>query len=79
MSGELENPRAFPRSAYDGRGETDSPFPHHEQDGMTLRDWFAGKALQGILANPASEFDPEGTAKACRAYADAMLAERGKP
>jgi len=33
-------------------------FPAHHFDlaegehGMTLRDWFAGKAMQGMLANP---------------------------
>lgn len=27
-------------------------FPHEHRTGMTLRDYFAGKALQGLLANP---------------------------
>jgi len=50
--------------------------------GMSLRDWFAGKALQGFLAN---EY-PEGMVKsltgqnglghACYIVADAMLAAR---
>ena len=25
-------------------------FPLYEEDGMSLRDWFAGQALAGILA-----------------------------
>ena len=33
---------AFPRSASDC---------NHSQEGMSLRDWFAGQALMGILAS----------------------------
>jgi len=41
--------------------------------GMSLRDWFAGMALQGRahMINP-----PHRTAKGCYAIADAMLYER---
>ncbi len=58
--------------------------------GMTLRDWFAGKALQGILGNAAltaafseaNHQNPERTAEhvSKRAYdlADAMIAQREK-
>jgi hypothetical protein len=52
--------------------------------GMNLRDWFAGQALAGLLAN---EF-PDGIVKsltgqnslgvACYAVADAMLEARKK-
>ncbi|WP_307136682.1 hypothetical protein [Pseudoroseomonas cervicalis] len=48
--------------------------------GMTLRDWFAGQALAGLLACPAMRSDmtsPE-YATACWQAADAMLAERAK-
>lgn len=42
--------------------------------GMSLRDWFAGQALQGgILSDTAS---PTEQAKTAYAYADAMLAAR---
>lgn len=47
--------------------------------GMTLRDWFAGKALQGLLAS--GDEQCEAFAEAAHysyAYADAMLAERSK-
>jgi hypothetical protein len=45
--------------------------------GMTLRDYFAAKALQGLLAS--SEFNSfEGYASAAYTAADAMLAERAK-
>lgn len=60
--------RAFPTNGYG--------------DGMSLRDWFAGQALMGLLA-----FSPEGcdsggnfgfrsAAKEAYQYADAMLARR---
>lgn len=45
--------------------------------GMTLRDWFAGMALQGIChGNGDVPFD--GLAMAAYLVADAMLAERAK-
>jgi hypothetical protein len=57
--------------------------PSYSAPGMTLRDYFAGQALAGILLNyttqkfGASEFTV-GTA--AYQYADAMLAAReGKP
>lgn len=57
--------------------------------GMSLRDWFAGQALAGMLSMPS---DPEsgnfhnncgvpfiGTARYAYRMADAMLAARSKP
>lgn len=46
-------------------------------EGMSLRDYFAAKALVGCLStmNP---YDPTGIAKGAYALADAMLAERAK-
>jgi len=53
-------------------------YPHDAQSGMSLRDWFAGQALSGLIVNPdtVSVYCP----LSMRAYeiADAMLAERGK-
>jgi hypothetical protein len=55
------------------------PFP---ESGMTLRDYFAAKALQGLLAHPECDFTPMTAAAqeqaAADAYgmADAMLAAR---
>lgn len=54
--------------------------------GMTLRDYFAAKAMQGMLAYPGDDQrgshhnnnDAEGVASMSYAYADAMLAERAK-
>lgn len=63
------------------------------QVGMSLRDWFAGQALQGLLARdlqPNSldnahvnhayvrRIDPETSARTAFKIADAMLAERAK-
>ena len=47
--------------------------------GMTLRDYFAAKALQGMLADKSSGYPHREYA--CDAYslADAMLAERKQP
>lgn len=60
--------------------------------GMSLRDWFAGMALQGLLAGdtdgaPCNDQSPEAVervrkqyakdmARSADRYADAMLAER---
>jgi hypothetical protein len=60
---------------------------HITEQGMTLRDYFAAKALQGMLAN-AGPYDPEWAedspghkhawliANLCYAYADEMLKAR---
>lgn len=48
------------------------------QSGMTLRDWFAGKAMQGLIACPMQpQSGPEMYARDAYAVADAMLKERG--
>jgi hypothetical protein len=81
---------AFPTlPTYDGEG-----YAEQSADGMTLRDWFAGQALAGMMANG---FRPNGTLdtlpgqfggyldtdtpfeKSAYRMADAMLAERSKP
>ena len=68
---------AFPRPA--STDEHGSPCNvYQDQDGMTLRDWLAGQALAGNLANPKSTGEPENEAKWAYKHADAMLAERAK-
>lgn len=67
------NPQAFPMPASEN-----SQGGHHEQNGMSLRDWFAGMALQGIVANPEASGSIEEIAHYSYRYADAMLAERAK-
>lgn len=48
--------------------------------GMSLRDWFAGQALQAILHNPQEYKGPDyyltGIAANAYSVADAMLKER---
>lgn len=75
-------------SKIDGSG---SAFPHPEFDqngmrlppGLTKRDWFAGQAINGLLANgkgfnsPWMDHLPSAAEWAYR-VADAMLAERDK-
>jgi hypothetical protein len=59
-------------------------FPAHHFDlaenehGMTLRDYFAAKAMQGLLACPKGEGENEKYAQWSYEYADAMLAEKSK-
>ena len=49
------------------------------QSGMTLRDYFAGQALIGLIASPRRGTSDMGTcAKDAYGLANAMLAEREK-
>ena len=63
-------PPAFPATAYDENG--------HMAQGMTLRDYFAAKAMVGLLNcyhNP-KEFTEEKLAEQSYEVADAMLKAR---
>ena len=60
-------------------------FPHSLQDlyepntaGMTLRDYFAAKAMQGLLASHGTDANAKTVAKAAYIVADAMLRARGE-
>lgn len=44
--------------------------------GMTLRDWFAGHALAGILANPEHDSGFKTISDSAYGFADEMLAAR---
>ena len=51
-----------------------------QRGGMTLRDYFAAKAMQGALANPNFDSDSDDDlvlAKMAYIMADAMLKARG--
>jgi hypothetical protein len=74
----IENPHVFPQSVsnYDEHGNQIHPLTI---GGMTLRDWFAGQAIMGMVQ------DYNDTAREAKWYAadaydiaDAMLAERAK-
>ena len=57
---------------------------HETQTGMSLRDYFAGQAMQGFLAGSLADGtgftagDEDVVAKFSYRIADAMLAERAK-
>jgi hypothetical protein len=74
-----DNPSAFP-SEGEGHGN-----PRYHSPGMTLRDWFAGQAVAGRMANPSGSPAMEHAdalgiaeivAEECYLIADAMLAAR---
>lgn len=48
-----------------------------EIPGMSLRDWFAGQALAGIIARYSTD-NAESDARVAYQYADAMLKLRDK-
>lgn len=49
-----------------------------EQDGMSLRAWLAGMAMQGFLCGSLLDRDPELVALASCKQADALIAELEK-
>lgn len=67
-------------AAFPASGHPDMQFV--AQEGMTLRDYFAAKAMNGILSNPAmidtaTDQTIEWVAKNAYQMADAMLKARG--
>ena len=56
----------------------EAAFPDQYKDGMTLRDYFAAKAMQALLASPNCPMDIRESALVASAYAtaDAMMRER---
>lgn len=58
------NPRVFPHTEFGGA----------EHYGMTLRDWFAGQALAGLLAK--GETGEDVLADVAYSYADDMMKAR---
>jgi hypothetical protein len=45
--------------------------------GMTLRDYFAAAALNGITSRPSCQYSHDEVARLAYRYADAILAARG--
>lgn len=67
----------FSEQKYDGG----PAFPAGIGNGMSLRDWFAGQALAGMVASYAgtsTHYAVDSDAERAYRYADAMLAARGK-
>lgn len=74
---------AFPQANHDaygmGPGTIDDTQVFDVQ-GMTLRDWFAGMAMQAILSNPSLDLlSPNKLAHDAFNAADAMIEERSQP
>jgi len=53
-------------------------FPDQYKDGMSIRDYFAAKAMQGLVSDPDLVLDAIQTAQLSYKYADAMLQVRDK-
>jgi len=72
----MSNPQAFPRPHSVDDVDNDISYPAHA--GMTLRDYFAAKAMQGNIASmvEGQEFDPSMGAEWAYKVADAMLEAR---
>lgn len=64
---------AFPSGVTFGEN---GAFIYAPQPGMTLREWFAGQALAGMMADPNVEGSHAQIADCCYAYADAMIVAR---
>lgn len=76
MENKPKNPEAFPKLSEIG---------YPSQNGMSLRDYFAAEALNGICANSLANYgmisnnaEPDYIAKRCYQIADAMLKQREK-
>ena len=55
------------------------PNPHRTDElGMTLRDYFAAKAMHGLISINELDLTQEDYARAAYLLADAMLKERGE-
>lgn len=64
--------RAFPGKSYDGDGDEVVNY------GMSLRDWFAGKAMQGLISSEPNSFNTAIMARDAYIIADCMIEEREK-
>ncbi len=65
---------AFPRTMWTG---SEGNAAHRDVPGISMRDYFAAKAMQASLSR-GTPVNTEAMAKAAYAYADAMLAQREK-
>ena len=64
---------------YTGEPAFPSTHPHGQDEGMTLRDYFAAKAMQGLLVatvTPITVWSQDDVAETAYNMADAMLKAR---
>lgn len=69
---------AFPLSVKSARELSDNPEFYEKYSGLTKREYFAIKALQGILANSSEDISEEMASKEAVRFADALLEELDK-
>lgn len=78
---------AFPHNKFDRHHHTGEPILCGSDEGMSLRDWFAGMAMQGIFKTAeamteggfkSGEDIAKGVAGLAYMIADAMIVERAK-
>jgi hypothetical protein len=67
------NRRAFPEEITQLNGGTGKYEHVGQSHGMTLREWYAGMALQGMLAHGEPSGTPEEYASDAFDFADAMI------
>jgi hypothetical protein len=70
----MNNPPAFPTNNW----QKTVPMSNGYSEGMTLRDYFAAKAMQGLYSDPEWRIDMDFSDTAYAAYnqADAMMKAR---
>ena len=66
----MSQEKAFPTSCLNAVGDG------HLQEGMDLRDWFAGQVCSGLTARYRGNFPPEEYAREAYRFADAMMEAR---
>lgn len=69
MSESKDGGPAFPSE----QGETSKGWNQTYESGLTKREWFAGMALQGLLANPSTILKQADIPELSFEYADAMI------
>ena len=69
---------AFPVSGKNSAWDGDPSRGWYTNPGMTLRQWYAGKAMQGMLTEADTWESRANIVKQAFIYADAMIAEGKK-
>ena len=78
MSDICDGGPAFPQPCGSNGYPANSPYGI-AGGGMSLREYYAGQALSGLMANENNRaaYDPESCASECIKYADALIKELG--
>jgi hypothetical protein len=78
---EIASASVFPRAGQVTSRGTFTDVREEPQLGLTKREWFAGLALQGLLASPKGYNDVtyEGAARDAVVHADALIERLARP